>query len=290
MAFGLLLGLASALSSAIAHVLSKAALRDMNLVYFLKLRTSGAAAAMLVLALISGDYAQLAHLTPQHWAWIAAGGILSPWLISTLLFWSLERMPLNVNAPLFRSSAVFTLAFSVLLFGEKVGAIAVVGVLVVVCAVGLFSWRRVADPEATRRTQVLPVLAALLSAVLFGLTVSLWDVFRQWTSGTNINLVQCTVGSVFWIGIDACRSGRCPVGRTHLLNALLSGVLIFGLSNVFSILALAYLAAPVVTALGATSTLMIGLMAALLFGEGWDRWDLALTFLIVGGVALMAIG
>jgi drug/metabolite transporter (DMT)-like permease len=287
---GVLIGLGAAASSAIAHVLSKSALTEMNLVYFLKLRTTGAAGAMLLAALVMGDYRLLEKLSPTQFAWIAAGGVLSPWLISTLMFWALERMPLNVHAPLFRSSPVFGLVFAAFVFGEKVRVADLVGVLAVVVGVAAFSWHRANEPDHRRRVGVFPILAVLAAAAVYGLTLSLWRIYSAWTSGTNINLIQCTVGTLLWLGVDACRRGQCPVGRVHVANALLSGVLIFGVSNVLSIEALRFLPSPTVNALNSTSTLMVGVLAGLLLEETWTSWDWLWALVIVGGVAAMALG
>lgn len=286
---GVMLGLGSAASAAVAHVLSKAALAEMNLVYFLKLRTTGAAAAMLVAALALGDYRHLRELSAAHFGWIAAGGVLTPWLVSTLMFWALQHMPLNVHAPLFRSSPVFGLVLAALVFGEQVRPGAVGGVLVVVVGLAAFSWRRATDADRGRRVGIAPLLAVLAAAAVYGLTISLWRLYSAWASGVTINLIQCTVGTLLWLGVDACRTGRCPVGRNHLAVALLSGVLIFGVSNVLSIAALKFMSSPAVNALNSTSTLMVGLLAWPLLGESWTRWDWMWTCVIVAGVAAMAL-
>ena len=182
---------------------------------------------------------------------------------------------------------------AVLLLGERISAVAVVGIVVIVVAVvgtGLIDPGRM--PSGTRRARIDPsVLYGALTGVAIA-AYTIWDahVIRSWGLSPVAFMVGCTAVEVVLYTLALRGRGHelVMVARTYWPRILLFG----GLSPLSYILILtAVTTAPValVAPVREVSVVLVSLFGALVLREGFAVRRIAASIVVVVGVLLLAI-
>lgn len=207
---------------------------------------------------------------------VFTGGMLGPFL----MLWGLERLSGVVTSLLLNLEAPFTVLVAVLVFREHLGHLELAGVLVIVLAAAILTYR----PGAIHG-DVVGILAVLGACLCWAIDnnlsqrLSLRDplvVTRTKTLGAGLGM----------LGIVAITEHRWP-SFTIMLAALVLGLASYGVSLVFDMRALRLLGAAREAGFFATAPFIGAVVAVPVLGERWEIQDATATALMIVGVALL---
>lgn len=289
---GVGLALSAAVAIAFSHVLAKECLRELPLAYFLKVRTLTGAASLALLATAWGQWGAIVALPPERIVALCAVGVMAPFVVNLFAFWAMARLPLNVMVPVQRTYPMFVLLLSLLVLGERLGGLALAGVIAISAGAIGFGREEAQRSDQPLRVTLLPLAAALVSSILFAVTQMLWRVFiDDWKmTPVAISLIQTAAAAPCWWAVDAARRRPVQAKGLTVAKTAASGVLVFAVANVLVLMAYRHLPTPAVSALNATSVLTVAGLAYLVLREKWSWRQVVGAVLIVGGTVGISIG
>ncbi|PPG79662.1 MULTISPECIES: EamA family transporter [unclassified Rathayibacter] len=182
---------------------------------------------------------------------------------------------------------------AVLLLGERISPVAIVGIAVIVVAVigtGLIDPRPASS--RMRRSRVDP---SILFGVLTGVAIAaytIWDahVIRTWELSPVAFMVGCTAVEVLLYapGLRGRRDDLLAIVRRHWPRLLLFGVL-SPLSYILILTAVTMAPVALVAPVREVSVVLVSLFGALVLREGFAVRRVAASIVVVVGVLLLAI-
>jgi drug/metabolite transporter (DMT)-like permease len=183
---------------------------------------------------------------------------------------------------------------AVLLLGERLSPLAVVGICVVVAGVvatGLIDAPRVGAAVEPRRRGVNPGIAyGLLTGVAIA-AYTIWDAHavRTWHLSPVSFMVGVTLVEVlfFTASLGRHRGELADVARAHWPRVLAFGVL-SPLSYILVLAAITIAPVALVAPARETSVVMVAVFGAVVMREGSLRKRLATSIIVLGGIALLA--
>ncbi len=186
---------------------------------------------------------------------------------------------------------LLTVVLAVLLLGERLAPLAVVGVLAVVggiVAIGFVDRR----PRSARQGPSLAVVFGLLTGVGIA-AYTLWDAFalRTWSISPVAYMVGCTALEVPIISAILLRRRHdvlLPLWRAEWRRIVTFGVLA-PLSYILVLTAVTMAPVALVAPVREVSVLLVGLFGALVLREARPGRRLAASAVVVAGVVLLAL-
>jgi drug/metabolite transporter (DMT)-like permease len=197
-----------------------------------------------------------------------------------LMLWGLERLSGVITSLLLNLEAPFTVLVAVLVFREHLARLELGGVVVIVLAAVILTYR----PGAIRGdlTGIFAVAGACFCWAIDN-NLSQRLSLRDPLVVTRIKTLGAALGM---LGLAAITGQHWPsFGIT--LAALLLGLFSYGVSLLLDMRALRLLGAAREAGFFATAPFIGALVAVPVLGEGWDVQDATATVLMIGGVALL---
>lgn len=170
--------LGAAISWAIAPILYRKALANMNPVSANIVRCASNAAVMLLILFAVGGTGALANLSPEIMLTVAASGIIGLGIGDTLYLVSLKSVGVARAVPLAATYPLFSLLWTTSL-GKPVTSNAVLGALVILFGIWLLSHEKIQSaPEKQTETKnsFRGIIAALATAVVWSISITLMDI------------------------------------------------------------------------------------------------------------------
>lgn len=125
---------------------------------FMAVVTSAAAVTTLPLALLTaGGPAQLVRLTPKAWALIAVMAVTAGMLAHGLITWAQRRIPVGTISLLQLGQPGLSVLWAATFLSESVRAIQIVGMAVVLAAVGAIAYSSSRAPDSRAVLEASPV-------------------------------------------------------------------------------------------------------------------------------------
>ncbi len=291
---GALLAIGSALAWAAGVVLFR---RAGETVHPLALNFFKNIFSLLLLVLVGLLQGQLLSGGMSAWdAWIlAASGVLGLGISDTLLFASLNRLGAGLIAILWTLYAPMVIGFSMVLLGERLATTQWGGVLMIVVALVLVTYRKNGSVGRGRKDFWFGVLWAVSAMVTQALSVVAIKPVLERTATIPATELRLVGGLLFLLPVLALRSDRrlnfASLARWKNLKVLLPG----SFTGTFLALtlmlgALKYTLASTATTLNQTSNLFIFLLAVLLLGEPAGSRRVAGIVFGVAGAVLVTLG
>lgn len=204
------------------------------------------------------------------------GGMLGPFL----MLWGLERLSGVLTSLLLNLEAPFTVLVAILLFREHLARQELIGVMVILCAAALLTYR-----PGAMRGDVAGILAVLGACLCWAVDNNLSQrlSLRDPLVVTRIK----TLGAGLGMLCLAVISGQHWPSLTITLTVLLLGLVSYGISLVCDMRALRLLGAAREASIFAAAPFIGALVAVPVLGERWNLQDAAATALMMAGVALL---
>lgn len=207
---------------------------------------------------------------------ILTGGMLGPFL----MLWGLQHLSGITTSLLLNLEAPFTVLVAVLVFREHLTRLELAGILAIVVAAGILTYR----PGAIRGDAV-GILAVLGACLCWAIDNNLSQrlSLRDPLVVTRIKTLGAGLGM---LGLAALTSQQWP-SVTIVFAAFLLGLVSYGISLLLDMRALRLLGAAREAGFFATAPFIGAVVAVPVLGERWDVQDATATALMLGGVALL---
>lgn len=207
---------------------------------------------------------------------IITGGMLGPFL----MLWGLERLSGVLTSLLLNLEAPFTVLMAILLFREHLARLELTGVVVIVFAAVILTYR----PGAIVG-EVIGILA------VFGACLC-WAIDNNLSQQLSLrDPVTVTCIKTFCAGLGMLALASVSVERwpswTIILTTLFLGLISYGLSLVLDMQALRLLGAAREAGFFATAPFIGAVAAVPILGERWSILDATATALMIVGVLLL---
>lgn len=234
--------------------------------------------------------------------WLALGSGVSA-VVHVAYMWVLQRGyrhgDLSVVYPMARGTGpLLSVVFAIVLFGEHPSGLALGGAAVVVAGIvgiGLSTGRAALPPEPGRRAARM-LAPGILSGLLTGVAIAvytLWDAFTVTDLGVApvAFMVGCSLGEIVLLAPLAYRR-RAEVRaawREYRRQVIVVGAL-SPLSYVLVLTAITLAPVSLVAPARELSVVLVSLAGWLLLGEPRPAQRLAGAAVVLGGVAMLALG
>jgi drug/metabolite transporter (DMT)-like permease len=207
---------------------------------------------------------------------ILTGGMLGPFL----MLWGLERLSGVLTSLLLNLEAPFTVLVAVLVFREHLARLEFGGVVVIMLAAGILTYR----PGAIRG-DVFGILAVLGACLCWAIDNNLSQrlSLRDPLVVTRIKTLGAGLGM---LGLAAITGQPWP-SFTITLAVFVLGLVSYGMSLVLDMRALRLLGAAREAGFFATAPFIGAVVAVPVLGERWDIQDVTAIALMLVGVALL---
>jgi drug/metabolite transporter (DMT)-like permease len=226
-------------------------------------------------------FAPVADLAGRDWLWLAgaigAGGMAAP----VLLLLGLRLTPAATTALLLNLESVFTAGLAVLVFGERLGGRAVLGIGAVAAGGAVLSWEPGA-PLGLSAGAAAVAAACLAWAVDNNLT-------RRISGGDAIEItaLKGAAAGAANAGIAMYLGAEWPGGATAALAGVI-GFVSYGVSLAMFVVALRHVGAARTGACFASAPFAGALLSIVALGEAVRGELVAAGLLMAAGVALIA--
>ncbi|MFH1680020.1 MAG: DMT family transporter [Candidatus Eisenbacteria bacterium] len=231
----------------------------------------------------------------RDYALLLASGVIGIGISDTLFFMTLNRVGASLEAIITTSYSPFIILLSFLFLGERMGAVQIVGVLLILSAVLSVGWMRGPKGEIPGRTlaagigfgllatSTQAVAIVMIKPVLGGYPL-IWASTWRLVGGVVASFLLLPLLSDRKAALASLRNRRVwPV----MIPATLMGTYV---SLLFWLAGMKYTQASIAAALNQTSTLWTFVFAALILREAVTRKRIAGLFLGVVGVAMVTMG
>lgn len=281
---GVLFGLAAAFLFGISPPFAKLLLPDSGPMLTAGLLYLGAGLGLLLFEITGRPWLQLglaeAPVRRTDAGLLAAviltGGMLGPFL----MLWGLERLSGVLTSLLLNLEAPFTVVVAVLVFREHLGRLELGGVVTIVLAAVLLTYR-----PGTIRGDFFGIIAVLGACLCWAIDNNLSQrlSLRDPLVITRIKTLGAGLGM---LGLAAMTGQPWP-SPTITLAAFVLGLVSYGMSLVLDMRALRLLGAAREAGLFATAPFIGAVVAVPVLGERWDVQDAIAIVLMIGGVAFL---
>ncbi|MDP7132579.1 MAG: DMT family transporter [Planctomycetota bacterium] len=287
---GISLALAAAIATAFSHVLAKDCVHRQGFTAFLVVRTTAATILLTILMLIRDGMAELRSMPTDLIVTLVGLGLFCPLLTNVTYFSALKRLRVNVAIPVFHCFPAIAFVLGLLFLKLPFSLLNLVGVLGVVAGTSCFCIRRVPD-EKQHQTRAGGIALVLVGALLMASATVCWKVLLERASPLMITFFGVgTACASLWIVCSWRLRSLNWGGLATNLKTALSGILIFGVSNLLSIHAMKDLSPDVVFAVVSSSVLWVGVLALVVLKEKWTSFQTASAVLVFAGVVVLGIG
>jgi drug/metabolite transporter (DMT)-like permease len=225
-------------------------------------------------------YAPYADLAGRDWLWLAgaigAGGMAAP----VLLLIGLQLTPAATTALLLNLESVFTAGLAVLLFGERIGGRAALGIGAVAAGGAVLSW----EPGAP--------LGLSLGAAAVAAACLAWGVDNNLTrrisggDAIEITALKGTVAGSANTAIALALGAAWPDAATAALGGVI-GFISYGVSLAMFVVALRHVGAARTGACFASAPFAGALLSIVVLGEAARGEVIAAGALMAAGMALI---
>jgi len=295
---GELAALGAAVSWAIAPIMYRKALANTSPVSANIVRCVTNAAIMMILLFTLGMGGALASL--PLWVIIVTifSGLIGLGLGDTLYMTGLKSIGVSRAVPLASTYPLFGLVWAVLLLGEPLSLLAVVGAVVILLGIWLLSRRK--DEETSKakgKTLMIGVIFSLMTAVIWSVSITLMNVVvSNGITGLPENYAITTIritSIALFLGVTAPfidkSRGFMKIRRNGIALLCVGGLVANALG--WLLMNYSFLSLPVAQAIpiSSTSPLFATLAGYLLFQEKTTRWSVSGAIAIIVGIVLIFI-
>jgi len=294
---GLVFGLAQAFSWAATTIILRSLSNELDAFLVNGLRAIVGAVLIMLIVLLTGATGDYRLLTATRLLYligsVAIGGVIG----DAFYISSLKTLGVSRAFPITNSYPMFTILFSALFLGERVGWPMVAGAVLVIFGVYLLARPRgrVLDANGatlTRQQLVKGVLQAVLTAALWGINTVVLSVGVQGINGAVA--LSARVPAVILLCLLAA-AGRGKLGslrrldKKTILRLVGSGLLGWGISGWLYTSALQLAGPSKTSVIGATAPLFAVPLSAIFLHERPTRYTLVGTALSALGIVLVVL-
>ena len=279
---------------AVSQTIAKAVISRLPFYVLLLSRSVGAILLLIPVTFICG-WKTLTN-TP-YLVLIALGGIVWPGVVNILAYRALQRLPVNVNRPIFQTYPMWAFLMSIPLALGTYSHAKLAGVLLTTAGGAGFALFNRDAADAGRRLPRSAVALVAASAVIQAAGTLVWKYAAQPSQqipSYQMNLLQHTVSAVFF-GALALKEMRRRVDAERKYSAGdviitgFSGMLLFGIGNTLVFAALKHLDPGPAGAIYSVNILFTAAVARATLKEKWTAAQAVSALLVLVGVVFCSL-
>lgn len=285
---GELSALGAALCWTISAVLYKEALKETKPIPANMIRCIGTSIFLVTVLCFTGGFKVLCDLPTPVVLLACASGLIGLGVGDTLYFFSLELIGVSRAVPLTCTYPLFSLIWAVLLAGETIAWHIGVAAFIIVAGIWLLTYEGKYDlSEASNKKLVKGVAAALTTATVWSISISLIDVAIKETTGFEqalaINTIRIAVLMIFLLIAAPLADWKFNFTWDNIVRLFTGGVIALGIGWFLLALSFMYIPEAQAVPLSSTTPLFSTLSGAILLHE-------KVTFRVAAGSAMIVLG
>jgi len=288
---GELAALGAALSWAIAPILYRSALANINPVSANIVRCSINGAVLFAVLLAGGLAGWLTALSPWVIVLTVVSGVINLGVGDTLYLYGIKALGVSRAVPLASSYPLFSFIWSILLLGQPIIFTALTGAALILLGIYLLTRPKTREIPVTRRAVSLGIAASLGTAIFWSLGITLMNVAVEAANVTSIEanyaIVTVRIASLGLLLLSASPlidrdRGFLKIKRRDVALLCIGGLIANGVGWLMMNYSFTQIMASQAIPISSTSPLFAALAGFVLFHEK------ATLKTVLGGVAVVA--